>query len=160
MIPSEKGIFFFKSKIIAVVGISLNKPGPANLVYDLFKQSNLPVFGISKSLSEYKNDTMYPSLSALPQIPEAVFIALNKNSTLKLTAECIDLGVNIIWLHDMMGTCVKKRNSVSSVNEEAVLLAEKNSIQVIAGSCPMQFLQTDLFHLCLNKVNLWTGRIK
>jgi len=63
---------------------------------------------------------VYPNLSAIPQIPNAVFIATNKENTLKLTIECIDLGVNMIWMHDLMGTCVKKRNAASSVHEEAV----------------------------------------
>jgi hypothetical protein len=63
-------------------------------------------------------------------------------------------------MHDMMGTCVKKRNSASSVDEESVLLAEKNSIIVITGSCPLQILQTDVFHLCMNKMNQWIGRTK
>jgi len=160
MTTNEKTDLFLKSKIIAVVGVSINKPGPSNLVYDLFKKRNLPVFGISKSLIEYKNDKIYANLSDLPQIPEAVFIALNKVNTLKITAECIELGVKMIWMHDLMGTCVQKRNSASSVNEEAVQLAEKNSIIVISGSCPMQILQTDIFHLCLNKVNYWMGRTK
>jgi predicted CoA-binding protein len=160
MTTNEKAGLFLKSKIIAVVGLILKKPGPSNAVFEVLKKKNYSVFGVSKSLDSYKNEPTFPSLSNIPIVPDAVFLAINQTKVKSIVQECIQLGVKFIWMHDMMGTCVKKRNYASSVDEESVQLAEKNSIIVITGSCPLQILQTDVFHLCMNKMNQWIGRTK
>ncbi len=38
MKTNEKTTLFFTSKTIAIVGLSLNKPGSSNLVYDVLKK--------------------------------------------------------------------------------------------------------------------------
>jgi predicted CoA-binding protein len=149
---------FFKKQHLVVIGLSQKKPGPANAVYDKLEAEGFRVTGISRSLKEYHGKTCFTSLSEIPTKPDAVFIATNPKQTLNFTQECINLGISLIWMHDMSGTSPKKRNSFSSVSKEAVELARASSLEVIDGNCPMQQLKPDLFHTCLCKFNSLTGR--
>jgi uncharacterized protein len=66
--------------------------------------------------------------------------------------DCVAAGVQRIWLHRSFGT--------GSVSDEAVALAEREGLRVIAGACPMMFLQpVDLPHRCMKWVLGATGKL-
>lgn len=149
---------FFDQKHIAIIGLSDTKKGPANAVYDKLEKAGYQLSAISRSLTEYHNKPCFHSLHEISQKPDAVFIATNPTSTEFFTNECIDLGIQLIWMHDLSGTSPKKRNSLSSVHTESVKKASEQAIKVIDGSCPMQHLNPDFAHKCFCGINSLLGR--
>lgn len=74
----------------------------------------------------------YKSLSALPEIPEAVVIGGPSAATAGAVDECIALGLRKIWMHRSL--------DAGSVDETAVVKARNHGIAVIDGACPMMYL--------------------
>jgi predicted CoA-binding protein len=137
---------FLAQKKIAVVGVSDQRETGCNLTYKKFKATGYQVFAINPHLSKYDGDPCYPDLLSLPQKPDAVFILANPKVTEQIVRQCMELGINHVWMHCMMGTKPGLATGISSVSPEAVRLCRENGIAVIPGSCPNQFLKPDFGH--------------
>ena len=75
-----------------------------------------------------------------------MFILTNPNVSEAVVQQCVDLGIERVWMHCLMGTKPRLAASMTSVSPEAVRLCRENGIQVIPGSCPNQFLKPDFGH--------------
>ena len=71
----------------------------------------------------------------------------------QIVQQCVDLGIKHVWMHWMMATKPGLAMSMSSVSLDAVRLCRENGIAVIPGSCPNQFLNSDIDHGMLR--GLW-----
>jgi len=154
---------FLSLKHIAVVGIS-RKSGAGNAIYDKFKSAGYRVTPIHPLLDVYADGPCYKSISQMPEVPDGVFIMTRPEITLQVTKDCIQTGIQHIWMHNMTGTNPKWMKSasekMSSVHEEAVRLAQEAGINVIAGGCPMQHIKpVDVFHKCIHWINERTKSI-
>jgi hypothetical protein len=65
----------------------------------------------------------------------------------------VDLGIKHIWMHCLMGTKPGLSAGSTSVSTSAVEVCRKHGIAVIPGSCPAQFLDTNLGHSLMRR--LW-----
>ena len=137
---------FLAQKRIAVVGVSDKRETGCNMSYKKFKEAGYQVYAVNPRITTYNGDPCYPDLKALPEKPEAVFILASPKVTDQIVQQCVDLGVKHVWMHCMMGTKPGLAASMSSVSPEAVKLCRENSIAVIPGSCPNQFLKPDVGH--------------
>jgi hypothetical protein len=77
---------------------------------------------------------------------DAVFILASPKVTEQVVQQCVDLGIKHVWMHCMMGTKPGLAAGMTSVSQSAVEMCNANSISVIPGSCPNQFLKPDLGH--------------
>ena len=108
------------------------------MAYDRFMKAGYEVFPVNPRIPTYEGVTCYPDLKTIPEIPDAVFILTNPKITEKIVEECVELGVQYVWMHCMMGTKPGLVESMTSVSLEAVEKCRDNGIQVIPGSCPNQ----------------------
>ena len=137
---------FMATKNIAVVGVSDQRETGCNAVYERFQEAGYTVWPVNPRLSQYDGAPCYPDLASIPEKPDAVFILTNPSVTEQIVDECIDLGVERVWMHCMMGTKPGLAAGMTSVSQEAVEKCRQHGIQVIPGSCPNQFLNPDFGH--------------
>ncbi len=151
---------FLSQKKIAIVGVSDRRETGCNESYRRFKKAGYTVYGINPRIQTFDGDPCYPNLKSLPEKPDGVFILAKPAVTEQIVQECVDLGVNRVWMHCMMGTRPGLAASMSSVSSSAVATCRKNNITVIPGSCPNQFLAPDGGHLFMRRLWGFLGFMK
>ncbi|UCD99433.1 MAG: CoA-binding protein [Chloroflexota bacterium] len=137
---------FLAQEKIAVVGVSDKRETGCNLAYRKLKESGYSVSAVNPRLTSFEGDPCYPDLKSIPEKPEAVFILTNPAVTEQVVQQCVDLGIQRVWMHCLMGTKPGLAASMTSVSQEAVRMCRENGIEVIPGSCPNQFLKPDFGH--------------
>jgi hypothetical protein len=137
---------FLAQKKIAVVGVSDKRETGCNLAYRKFKEAGYTVSAVNPRLTTFEGDPCYPDLKSIPEKPDAVFILSNPKVTEQIVQQCVDLGIQRVWMHCLMGTKPGLAASMTSVSQEAVRMCQENGITVIPGSCPNQFLNPDFGH--------------
>ena len=143
---------FLAQKKVAVVGVSDKRETGCNQAYRNFKASGYSVSAVNPRLTTFDGDPCYPDLKAIPEKPEAVFILTNPNITDEIVQQCVDLGLQHVWMHCMMGTKPGLAANMTSVSQDAVQKCRENGITVIPGSCPNQFLKADFGHAMMRKM--------
>ena len=137
---------FLAQKKIAVVGVSDKRETGCNLGYRKFKEAGYIVYAVNPHLTTFEDAPCYPDLKSIPEKPEAVFILANPKVTEQIVQQCVDLGIQRVWMHCMMGTKPGLAAGMTSVSQDAVRLCRENGITVIPGTCPNQFLKPDFCH--------------
>jgi len=137
---------FLAQEKIAVVGVSDKRETGCNLAYRKFKEAGYNVSAVNPHITSFEDDPCYPDLGSIPEKPDAVFILTNSKVSEEIVQQCVDLGIQRVWMHCLMGTKPGLAANMTSVSPEAVRLCRENGIQVIPGSCPNQFLKPDFGH--------------
>ncbi len=151
---------FLAQEKIAVVGVSDRRETGCNLAYRKFKESGYAVSAVNPRLTSFEGDPCYPDLQSIPEKPDAVFILTNPNITEQIIEQCVDLGIQRVWMHCLMGTKPGLAASMTSVSQEAVRMCRENGIEVIPGSCPNQFLKPDFGHTLMRGMFRTFGFLK
>lgn len=127
---------FLTRRRVAVTGVSRDpeKHG-ANVVYRRLRQRGYEVFAINPNAETVEGDRCYPSLADVPGGVEAVVIGTRPDRAQDTISECVELGVNQVWMHRAFGG--------SSVDRAAVDLGRAHGVTVIDGGCPCMFAPTD-----------------
>jgi hypothetical protein len=137
---------FLAQKKIAVVGVSDKRETGCNAAYQRFKEAGYSVSAVNPRLTTFQGDPCYPDLNSIPEKPDAVFILTNPKITEQIVQQCVDLGVQRVWMHCMMGTKPGLAANMTSVSQDAVRMCHEHGITVIPGACPNQFLNPDFGH--------------
>lgn len=149
---NEKVQDFLAQKRIAVAGVSRNpeKGAAANLIYKKLKDSGYRVFAVNPKAETVEGDPCYPDLKSVPEKVDGVMIVTPSQAVADVVQQCIQTGIPRVWMHRSFGT--------GSVNAEAVKLCEQNNVSVIAGACPMMYLQpVDFGHKVIKGILRFTG---
>ncbi len=164
LIPFDAIRAFLSLRNIAVYGVSSSTGHAANAIAKKMLDAGYHVFPIHPSLKELHDRPCFPDLASVPETVEGVFIFTSPEHALEIVDACIDQKVQIIWMHNMLGTCTRVGKSLSkkmsSVSDEGVEKAQEAGIRVINGSCPMQFIEpVDPFHWCIRWFNEKAGNM-
>jgi len=148
---------FLAQKVIVVVGVSDQRETGANKNYKTFKQHGYRVYAVNPRMSLFDGSPCYPDLKSIPEKPDAVFMLTSPRVTEGVVQQCVDLGIQHVWMHCMMGTKPGLATGSTSVSPSAVEMCRKHGIAVIPGSCPAQFLNADFGHGMMHKLWGWFG---
>lgn len=151
---------FLAQKEIAVVGVSDRRETGCNLAYRKFKEAGYTVHAVNPRLASFEGAPCYPDLSSIPGKPDAVFILANPGVTDDIVEQCVELGIQHVWMHCLMGTKPGLGASMTSVSAEAVQMCYENGIAVIPGTCPNQFLKPDFGHRLMRAVMRTLGFLR
>ncbi len=151
---------FLSQKRIAVVGVSDKRETGCNAGYRRFKEAGYTVYAVNPRLTTFDGAPCYPDLKSIPEKPDAVFILANPKVTEQIVQECVDLGVQHVWMHCMMGTKPGLAANMTSVSQAAVQMCHENGIAVIPGACPNQFLKPDFGHAMMRMLWRTLGFLK
>lgn len=143
---------FLASRRIGVAGVSRDGGHVANAVFRKLRDSGYTVFPLNPNAAEVEGSACYAGPGDVPGGVDAVFIATRPAAAAGVVRQCIDAGVHSVWLHRSFGT--------GSVAPDAVELGERNGLRVIAGACPMMFLEpVDIGHRCMRWLLDRTGKL-
>ena len=128
---------FLAQRRVAVAGVSRKAGGEhgGNVVYGRFKERGYEVFAINPHADEVEGDPCFPDVASIPGGVDAVVIATAPAHAVDVMQQCIDAGIERVWMHRSFGA--------GSVSEEAADLGRAHGIRVIAGGCPLMFPPTD-----------------
>lgn len=141
---------FLSRRRIAVAGVSRGGDAPANLIYRKLKGAGHEVFAVNPNTDEVESDRCYPRLADVPGGVDAVVVATHPDVAPEIVRQSAELGIDRVWMHRSLGQ--------GSVSDEAVALCHEHGIRVIAGACPMMYVQpVDVAHRCMRWVLGVTG---
>jgi len=136
----EAASAFLAKKRIAVTGVS-RRPADhgANTVFKRLRDRGYEVFAVNPNAEEVEGARSYHDLRSIPGGVEAVIIATSPKNAEDTMRECVDLGINQVWMHRGPGA--------GSVSTAATDYGRQHGVTVIDGGCPCMFGPTaDLGH--------------
>lgn len=141
---------FLAQERIAVAGVSRTTQNSANAIYRRLRQDGHKVFPINPNTDMVEGDPCYPTVKAIPGGVDGVLIVTRPDLSEQIAHDCVEAGVPRIWMHNntFMG---------SSVSDAGAQYAREHGLTVIAGGCPMMFL--DFGHKCMRAVLGMMGRL-
>lgn len=128
----EAASAFLSNQRVAVTGVSRQpETHGANNVYRRLRDRGYDVFAVNPNADMVEGDSCYPNLKAIPDGVDAVVIATSPDHADETMKECVELGINHVWMHWGPGP--------ASVSGTATDYGRMNGITVIDGGCPLMF---------------------
>ena len=116
---------------VAVVGASRRADKYGHLVYQTLKAAGKTVFPVNPKADTIAGDPCFPSLAALPQVPEVAVLVVPPAVAEAAVAECARLGIGGVWMQP------------GAESEAAVRACHAGDITVVSGGpCIMVLLRT------------------
>jgi uncharacterized protein len=128
----EAATAFLAKRRIAVTGVSRTPQNHGgNIVYTRLRDRGYDVFAVNPNADEVEGDPSYHDLKAIPGGVEAVVIATAPETADATMRECVELGIDQVWMHRAFGA--------GSVSATAAEDGRRNGVTVIDGGCPLMF---------------------
>ena len=149
----EAAAEFLNKKRVAVTGVSRQpKDHGSNVVYKRLRDRGYVVFAVNPNTDEVEGDPSYHDLRSIPGGVDAVVIATSPENGEATMRECVDLGIEHVWMHRGPGA--------GSVSEAAAEYGRQHGIAVIDGGCPCMFGPTaDFGHKAMRVVFTLSGNV-
>jgi len=129
---NEAASVFLANGRVAVTGVSRHRENHGgNTVYRRLRDRGYAVFAVNPNAREVEGDRSYPDLKSIPGGIEAVVIATRPEIAMDTVRECVELGIQHVWMHRGPGA--------GSVSPAAAEYGRQNGITVIDGGCPLMF---------------------
>jgi predicted CoA-binding protein len=145
---------FLAERRIAVTGVSRDSGGPhgSNVVYRRLRDRGYDVFAVNPNAAEVEGDPAFPDLASIPGGVDAVVIGTHPRHAGATMRECVELGIDKVWMHRSFGG--------GSVSAEATGFGRENGITVIDGGCPCMFAPAaDGAHRAMRWMFTLTGNV-
>jgi len=144
---------FLAQRRIAVTGVSRTAQGHgSNIVYQRLRERGYQVFAVNPHADSVEGDACYPDLKSIPDGVDAVVIGTRPETAIDTMRECVDLGIELVWMHRSFGP--------GSVSDEATEYGRQHGVLVIDGGCPLMFEPTsDRGHAVMRLVCTMTGKV-
>ncbi|CAL8899921.1 CoA-binding protein [Kocuria varians] len=132
------------TRSVAIVGMS-NKPSRASYFVATYLRSSSPyrVYFVNPVLDEVLGEKVYPSLAALPEVPDLVDVFRKDADLPGVAQEAVDVGAKTLWLQ------------LGSWNEDAAAIAENAGLDVVMDRCAK--IEHARFHGGLHLAGFNTG---
>jgi predicted CoA-binding protein len=134
----EAAAAFLANKRVAVTGVSRTpKDHGSNTVYKRLRERGYEVFAVNPNADRVEGDPCYLDLKSIPGGVQAVVIGTRPEIAEDTMRECVELGINQVWMHRGPGA--------GSVSNAATAYGRAHGITVIDGGCPLMFGPTSDF---------------
>jgi predicted CoA-binding protein len=125
---------FVRLRRIAVVGASADKGNFGGAVVRAFRQRGTQVAVVHPSGHGVDDAPGYTDLASVPGDVEGVLVMVPAPAAADVVRACAARGVPLVWLFRGIG-------GRGSVSDEALAVCEEHGIDVVAGACPLMFLE-------------------
>lgn len=126
---------FLSKKRIAVTGVSRTPASHgSNIVYQRLRDRGYEVFAVNPNADEVEGDVAYLDLKSIPDGVDAVVIGTRPEIAEDTMRECVDLGIDHVWMHRAFGQ--------GSASQAAAAYGREHGVHVIDGGCPLMFEPT------------------
>jgi uncharacterized protein len=107
----------------AVIGVSSDSEKFGTKVYFKLKKLGYNVFAVNPKLDQIDGNPVYPSLSALPLVPDTISVVVPPKVTEQIMDECAQLGIQRVWMQP------------GSENAEAIRKGNDHGLKLIHNQC-------------------------
>lgn len=144
---------FLANRRIAVTGVSRSPENHGgNVVYQRLRERGFAVAAINPNAETVEGDVAYPDLRSVPEGVDAVVVATRPSAAIDTVRECVELGIDQVWMHRSFGG--------GSVAPDAAEYGREHGVTVIEGGCPLMFSPCDDGgHRFMRRLLGWTGRL-
>jgi hypothetical protein len=125
---------FLSHSHLAVVGASADPRNFGTTIYRELKGRGYDVVAVNPTVETVDGDPCYPGIASVSGQLEGAILVVPRDKSAELVRECMLSGVPRVWLFQGIG-------GVGAVSDEAVQLCQDNGLSVVAGACPMMFLE-------------------
>lgn len=140
---------FLRGRRLAVVGASDDPGNFGRTICRELKNRGYDVAAVNPNAASVLGDTCYPDLASVPGSIDGVIVMVPRRLAAGVVAASIERGVARVWLFKGLGA--------GSVSDDAVALCRAGGVEVIAGACPLMFLDPvggiHKFHGVLRRLN-------
>jgi predicted CoA-binding protein len=116
---------FPKYRKWAVVGVSEDRAKYGNKIYRDMRDAGYIVYAVNPKLESVEGDLCYPSVKALPEVPDVVDLVIPPATALRVVEDCLEAGVRRLWFQP------------GSESGEAVKKAQDSGMEVVYDACIM-----------------------
>ncbi len=134
MISTEVVTSFLAGRRLAVVGASDERANFGRTVYRELKEHGYDVVPVHPTAASVAGDPCFAELAAVPGPLDGVVVMVGGPRALGVVRACADLEIPRVWLFKGLG-------GPGAVSDEAVSLCREHGIEVVAGACPLMFLE-------------------
>jgi uncharacterized protein len=141
---------FLDSSKIAVVGASDDPKSFSSTVVHALMDHGCTVIPVNPAHDTVAAMTCYPDLASIPASVDAVLVMVPAGAAAGVVEEAAAAGARRVWLFKGLG-------SQGALSDEAVAACERHGMEVVAGACPLMFLEPvggfHRFHRALRRLN-------
>lgn len=134
MIDNATVTAFLAQRRIAVVGASDDRASFGGTVYRALRDHGYDVVAVNPNARAVAGDPCYPDLGSVPAPVEGAIVMVNRANAPDVVQDCVEQRVPRVWLFKGLG-------GPGALSDEAVKLCEDYGIDVVAGACPLMFLE-------------------
>jgi len=123
--PRTRRAILDRTRSIAVVGASSNPSRASNFVMTYLASSvcDFDLYPVNPRETEINGFTCYPSLDALPVVPDMVDVFRKSEDCPGIAAEAVTVGAKTLWLQ------------LGLVSDEAASIASEAGLEVVMDRC-------------------------
>ncbi|MEP6661616.1 MAG: CoA-binding protein [Acidimicrobiales bacterium] len=125
---------FLGQSHLAVVGASNNPKNLGNTIYRELRDHEYQVVPVNPKAVLVEGDQCYSDVTSIPDAIDGVVVIVGGGKSVDVVRACVQRGIKYVWLFKGVG-------GPGSVSDEAVELCREHGIHVVAGACPLMFLE-------------------
>ena len=145
---------FLSLKRIAVVGVSDDPKSFGNVIFREMRAHGRDVVPIHPTTELVEDVPCYPDLADVPGEIDGVIIMVPPDRAVAVVDACAAKGIKDVWLFKGVG-------GPGAVSDEVLAQCATHGMQVVAGACPLMFLEpvggVHKFHRVLRR---WNGALE
>jgi uncharacterized protein len=149
MIDPGQATAFLASGRIAVVGASNDPKNFGRTILVALLEHGIDAVAVHPQATTVAGMACYPDLASVPNDLDGVIVMVPKELAAAVVRDSIQRGIPRVWLF--------RGSGAGAVSDEAIRLCNDHGIPVIAGACPLMFLEpvrgVHKLHRSLRRVN-------
>ena len=125
---------FLEHRRWAVIGASDDERNFGRTIYTELRDHGYRPVAVHPSATTVAGDPCYPDITMVPSELDGAILMVGAADAATVVRACLERDVPRIWLFKGIG-------SKGAVSTEAVALCEEAGVPVVAGACPLMFLE-------------------
>jgi predicted CoA-binding protein len=125
---------FLAQRRLAVVGASDKKDSFGRTILHELDRRGYEVVAVNTDRHSVEGRAGYADLDSVPGELDGVIVMVHRDRALEVVRACAARGVPRVWLFKGLG-------AAGAVSDEAAQLCREHDIAVVAGACPLMFLE-------------------
>jgi hypothetical protein len=144
---------FLRLPRLALIGATDDRRKFGNTIYrELRDRPAGTVVPVNPNAVTVEGDTCYPSVGSIPEAVDGAIVMVPAGRATEAVDDCLDAGVARIWLFRGVGG--------GSVSDAALARCDERGADVVAGACPLMFLDhAGGMHRLHRSIRRWRGDV-
>jgi uncharacterized protein len=133
MIDTAQAKAFLSAGRIAVVGASDEPKNFGRKIVQALTDHGIDTVAVHPRALSVSGSPCYPDLSSVPGPVDGVIVMVPSSGAVAIVRECSERGIARVWLFKGVGP--------GAVSDDAIRFCNDHGISVVAGACPLMFLE-------------------